>query len=655
MKPTKPAVKSSKPAVKSTKTAPSAAVAEADASVAAIASEVAPAVAEEEAAVAEEEAAVAEAEAAVGVGSQAPAESGTQVLLQDWTPLGQSLDLRIGQVYWAGHAHELFADQQVPHLAHDSGALSQRAARVLFAWCQEQAALGTLPQSIVLVEAGMGTGLHLRFLLDAFRDRCVAAGAPFYDRLTAYGTDVSPATVRRAVERGLFVGHAGHIRLGYLDATQPGWFGELDTGTAVDLRGKIHGFIANYLLDLMPMDVFRRTTAVPGGPTLPGNQPTLWEAVLVRTWLREPERISAYSDRTLEEIQALAEVAGAADEQGDAACAQLADVFSLLQLEMRAWPVDLRGHPDLGELERAANAQEAALGKGHDLLQQGTIVNHSAGALRVAQLIGLALADNGYASLRDVGFCTPELAAVPRNYQKYGPTAAAGVNIVQMDGFFAAGQAPERLQFHAPRHDGVRNQAARLLTKSTLAATRAEFDIAYDGEDMARAGELADEARAEANPMIAMEKFRQAVVLEPTNWHLMAEAARTALANARRPDVAMAIAAKGLELNTEYSPDLWNVFGDAHYAVGNKAAALHAYEQGLIVQPHDVRLRFSAASVEAARGRYAAAFRHLGEALASDRQGTWRGEVLQLLDACLRGQQAHVRAEDARLADRDQR
>jgi len=568
-------------------------------------------------------------------------DSEDDVLLQDWTPLGQCLDIRIAAGHWAGHAHELLADHQVPSLAHDSGALSERAARVLFAWCQEQTSLGTLPAEIVVVEVGMGTGLHLRFLLDAFAERCRTAGTPWYDQLTVYGTDVSPATVRRALDRGLFAPHAARIRLGFMDAAQPGWFGEIDTGATVDLRGGIHVLLANYVLDLQALDVFRRTRAADGSAK--------WEAVLVRTWLRDVDRLHAYSDRNVAQLLELAKTAD------DAAVAELAAVYTLIQLEMRAWPVDLRDHPDLAELARVADAQEAALGPDHPLLAEGTVVNHSAGALRMAQKLGLALADNGYLAVRDVAFCTPEVAGVARSYQKYGPTGAAGINLVQMDGFFAAGLAPAGMRLHAPHHDGVRNQGARLLTRRPLPATVTEFEIALDGEDMARATQLADEARNTANPLAALEKFRQAVRLEPTNWHLLAEAARSALVGAKRPDIAVAIAAKALELNTEYSPELWNVYGDALYSLGDPATALYAYEQGLLVQPRNVRLRYCAASLEASRGRYAAAFRHIGEALASDPGGSWRGEVLQLLDSCLRGQTAAATAEAARLAERDQR
>lgn len=561
------------------------------------------------------------------------------VLLQDWTPLGQCLDLRVSRTWWARHAPELFTDHRVPTLAHDSGALSHRSARVLFAWCQEQHAAGTLPDEIVVVELGMGTGLHLRYLLDSFRDLCLGGHVDWYGRLIALGTDVSAATVRKALERGLFVGHEGHVRLGFMDVQQPGLFLEIGTGRELDLRGQIHLLVANYVLDLLPVDLFRRTKRDDGT--------VQWEAVLVRTWLRRPDLLPAYSDLAAQDLVALTQ------SQEPHADEQLAAVFSLMQLELRAWPVDLTGHPDLEQLTAEADAQEQALGVGHPLLQQGTVVNHSAGALRAALRIAQALAPNGYATLRDVGYTTAELAAEARTYQRYGPTGAAGVNLVQMDRFFAAGLGPDGARLHAPHHDGVRHQGARLLSRTGLPGTLAEFQAAFDGEDLQRAGRIADQAREEPDATLAMEKFRQAVLLEPTNWHLLAEAARKALDGAGRPDVALALAHRGLEINTEYSPELWNVYGDALHAQGELAAAAHAYQQGLIVGPRHPRLHYCAAWVDAERGRFDSAFRHLGEALACDPEGLLRGEVLQLLDACLRGQSMAWQAEAQRLAERN--
>jgi tetratricopeptide (TPR) repeat protein len=260
-------------------------------------------------------------------------------------------------------------------------------------------------------------------------------------------------------------------------------------------------------------------------------------------------------------------------------------------------------------------------------------------------------AESGFLLVRDVAMTTAEEAGSPRVHQKYGPTGAAGVNFFQLDGFFAS-PLGQGVRCIAPLHDGLRQQASRLLTRFDLPATTAEFRAAFDGEDMSRAGALATAARAEPDLAAAMEAYRQALLLEPGNWHVLTEAARRALVHARRPDLALAIAVKGIEINTEFSADLWSVFGDAHAALGRPDEARAAYAQGLAVDPRSARLHHGAAVLEAARGRYDAAFRHIGEALACDRAGDLRGDVLQLLDACLRAQASAYRASQERLASR---
>ncbi|MSP93044.1 MAG: tetratricopeptide repeat protein [Myxococcales bacterium] len=578
----------------------------------------------------------------------APKPESDDILLQDWTPLGQCLDHRIGQAVWRHRAAPLFADNKVPNLVHDSGAQSQRGARLLQAWCRERADRGDLPARIVLCEAGMGTGLHLRYFLDAFRERAQVAGTDWYERLQVFATDVAPDTIRQAFDRGLFAPHAGRVELGYMDVLQPGLFRSAHSGRSVDLRGHVHLMLANYVLDTLPMDIFRRQRGPrPGAGN--GDPGAWWEGVLVRTWLRRADLLGGYTDRALDDVRK------AARDEDDPSLDLLADVWTLVQLELRAWPVDLSGNPDLGELERVADAQEAALGADHALLRDGTVVNHSAAALRALVRLAATLAEGGMVLVRDVATVTPEAAAHPRAYQNYGPTSAAGVNLVQADGWFGAGQAPHGATLHKPHHDGARNQATRLLVRGELPRTVAEFETAFDGVEVARAADLADQAREATKPADAMELYRQAVLLEPTNWHLLAEAARSALAEARRPDLAAAIAHRGLQLNERYSPELWNVYGDAQFALGDFNAARQAYAHGLQVHPTHARLHYCMAVAEANRGRFDAAFRHAGEALATDRTGAYRSDTLQVLDACLRGSQRKVELEDERLKTRSDR
>ncbi len=582
------------------------------------------------------------ADTATGAANDPGAEGAGDVLLQDWSPLSQCLDWKLGRIAWAISADQLFDDGRVPNLTHDSGTLSLRNARVLAAWCAEQAAADALPDEIVVVEVGMGTGLHLRYLLDHFQKISSDGGQDWYDRLRVYATDVSPALLTKAAERGLFEPHAERVRMGYIDLASPGLYIEPDGGEQVDLRGGIHLLCANYVLDLLPIDVFRRSRVSDNGAA----RTTRWEALLARTWLRAVERLPAYTDLTLEQIQTLA---ASEDPQ---AWRALTSLYSLLQLQLRTFEVPIAAHPDLDELVRLANRQEAALGDGHELLASGTIVYHSGGALRVATELGMILADNGYATLRDIGLTSAELAAVPRIHQHFGTTVAAGVNMVQLDDWLAEDRSGSGVRAVAPANDGTDNHAARLLTRGSLPATESAFAEHFDGEAMSLVGRTVWAARQESDTTTAMEHYREALLLEPANWLLLGEAAACSLSGGQAPDLAMTIARQGLEVNPGYNADLWNIYGDSLWAAGDGANALLAYQYALQTNPRHPRSHYCLAYVEAERGRFEEAFRHIGEALALDASGVVRGEVLQLLDACLRGQRLAWEAEQERLATR---
>lgn len=572
----------------------------------------------------------------------AAAGTGDDVLLQDWAPLSQCLDWKLARSAWAISADELFEDQHVPNLTHDSGALSVRNARLLLRWCEEQAAAGTLPERITVVEIGMGTGLHLRYLLDHFRDLCAQAEVGFYDRLAVFASDVSMPVLQKARDRGLFDAHGEKVRLGWIDLLTPGIFADAATGEQVDLRGQIHLLCANYVLDLLPFDVFRRRRVSANG----SGQSTHWEALLVRTWLRSADRLPAYTDLTLEQVQTLA---ASEDPQ---AWLGLTSLYTLLQLEPRAFEVAIASHPDLRELVRVADGLEEALGPDHPLLAEGTVVYHSGGALRAALEMGRALADNGYAILRDVALTSPEMTAVARVHTHFGSTVAAGVNMVQFDTWFAQDGSGSAIRSLAARNDGIDHQAVRMLTRAQLPGTVAHFEEIFDGQGIANVALTVQQARAETDPAAAMERYRQALVDEPGNWLLLGEAAACALSAGLVPDLALVIARQGLEVNPGYSPDLWNIYGDALWAAGDSDNARLAYEAALQTNPRHPRTHYCLAWAQAERGRFDVAFKHIGEALAHDPAGLLRAEVLQLLDLCLRGQQMAWEAEQQRLATR---
>lgn len=568
------------------------------------------------------------------------AEDGA-ILLEDWTPLGRCLDVRLGRAAWPTHAASLFRDEQVPHLAHDSGSLSRRHAAVLLAWCEARAAEDALPERIVVVEAGIGTGLHLCYLLRHFVAASEERGVDWAERLLVWVTDVSAELLEKARSRNLFP-ERFDVRYGLLDVVRPERVLPLDAegrlGEPEELPA-IHAFFANYVLDLMPMDLFRRS---PSAPSAEASDAPRWQAALVRTWLSEPAALSRHTDLDVDGIRALVA------RGGPGAWAALAPIWSLLQLELRTFPLQDDDHPDLALLETVADAIEAELGADHEALAEGTVVLHSGGALTVLQRIGAALAETGFGVFRDVALVTAAEAAVPRGLTHYGPTTAVGVSFYEIDRAMAGGA----LRFCAPAHDGPRAQASRLLLRREDPAVEQAFAVALDGDALAAVEARVAGARNQTDPNAAIEAYRAALAEEPDNWVLLLEAGKVALERGRNARLAALLAREGLRINAVTAADLWRLLGDALWALGDRASAYAAYQAALEIRPADPHAHYGAAFVDGERGRFESAMRHIGEALAADHDGNLRADVLRLLDACLRGQTAAVTAERERLGRR---
>lgn len=588
--------------------------------------------------------AVAAAEGAAALPPPVVADDGA-LLLQAWTPLGRSLDGRIGRAAWPTWAARLFADEAVPHIAHDSGTLSHRNGKVIAAWLDEAAAAGTLPEQVVLVEAGIGTGLHLRYLLRALVAHAEATGATWLPRLQVWATDVSHDLLLQARNRGLF-GTAVDVRYALLDVVRPSVVLPLDAAGRVlpdrDLAGTISIWIANYVLDLMPADMFRRVRRADGGLT--------WQAVLAQTWLGAPQELDRFVDLSVDDVRALVADGSAT------AMARLADIWTLLEVEIRAYDLDADVIPDAALHTAVADAIEAELDADDPALADGTLVHHSGGALVVLERVGAALHPGGIALVRDLGGATAAEIAIPRGAAHYGPTIATGISLFELDIAFASGRAGCALV--RPAHDGPRAQASRMLVRGTAASAPGAarvFAEALDGVAIAATEARIQAARDAADPNAAIEGFRSGLKQEPDNWHLLYEAGRVALERAGNAQLAALLAREGLRINSSTSGELWCLLADAVWSLGDRRTARAAYGEALRIRPRDARAHYGAAYVDAERGRFDSALEHIGQALAHDHDGGMRGEVLQLLDVCLRGQ-AIARSEDAaRIAKRASR
>jgi tetratricopeptide (TPR) repeat protein len=92
-------------------------------------------------------------------------------------------------------------------------------------------------------------------------------------------------------------------------------------------------------------------------------------------------------------------------------------------------------------------------------------------------------------------------------------------------------------------------------------------------------------------------------------------------------DAGLEVAKRALQLN-HLSPRLWNLLGDCYYGLGTFDSAERAYQQAMRVNPADVRARANLAYVALRRSAPTEALRFIGEALALDRAGECREELM---------------------------
>src|SRR6516165_2034499 len=91
-------------------------------------------------------------------------------VIQDFVPLSESLEWRLGQEYLRQRGNKAFLSDAhpVPFVINNDGALSTAAAELLFAALQAAEKEAPLPAELFVLELGIGVGLFARYFLDAF-------------------------------------------------------------------------------------------------------------------------------------------------------------------------------------------------------------------------------------------------------------------------------------------------------------------------------------------------------------------------------------------------------------------------------------------------------------------------------------------------------
>jgi tetratricopeptide (TPR) repeat protein len=509
--------------------------------------------------------------------------------LQDFVPMCRSLEWELSNLYWNTAGTRGFVENGIPYTINNTGRLSEAAAALLFRNCEE----ARDPGPVLVLEFGAGTALFARYFLDEFERLCTASAADYYDRLLYYVTDRSPRTVEQWNECGLFAGHEKHVVKALCDAMQPAVVRTPD-GEQIRLEN-VRAVFANYVLDSLPATFARRG---PNGV----------EELCVRTHLIADEaRVRQYTTLSLEELRRLAASNDLSAREALIACAP---VFDYEQAYLPA-----------GSISPEA---EEALAFGHDLPR--VLINY--GAFQCLHACLEILNPGGFVLINDYGAVQKEESAQQGALQRFGPTTALGLNFPLLEHHFTT----RSVIVDRPDQDADLPIHPRLLARRSLPETRAEFQKLFGMEAQRVAEGKQDEARQhlEAGRADAARAcFTEALERRPRDWRLLGEVAEFVIRRAADYRAGLELARSAVRINPWYSAWLWNVLGDALFALDRFEEAHEAYLQARRIDPKDVRTNLNLSYSYAQACDLPRALQAIAEGLANDGSGLYRDRLLE--------------------------
>ena len=529
----------------------------------------------------------------------------------------------MAEAYWAQAGITPFVRNDVPYLVNNTGRLSENAATLVFAALNE--IRSSLPERIVILELGAGTGLYARFFLDAFAALCRTEGSDFYDRLTYVVSDRFNGTVAGWIERGLFAEHEGHVAPRVCDAQRPDALELPGGGPAPPLVAPVVVF-CNYVLDVLPATIARRG-------------PAGLEQLCVRTHVTGgPAVLRAAGLESLDQARALC----ASSRPDD--LAHLLPLLPRLDLEtaFRPWT--------------AAAGDEQTLADAVPREGERAIIN--TGAVACVRALLELLHPSGFVLINDYGPVRSEDVAGHLTLQRFGGSVAIGLSFSPLERVLAT----SGFVIAAPDGDEQRRLHTRLIARRagagprTLSALRSCFK--HETEQYLDAP--LDDARrmvAAARTNEAIAAYRLSIERNPRDWQMLGEAAEYVGLQLRDYASGIDIVRAALERNPWCSPWLWNILGDCLFCREQIDDAHEAFLQAQRIDPDDARTNLNLAYTLAARGGHAEALEAIARGLAQDGRGrgAYRLRLLEKQGQVLAAMSERAAAEQERLAKRAER
>jgi tetratricopeptide (TPR) repeat protein len=505
----------------------------------------------------------------------------TPRVVEDYRPVSECLEWRLSQNHWQSTGAVSFIKSEVPYAITSSGVLSAQAARVMYANCLEAPPQG----KILALETGSGSGMFARLFLEEFERLCSNSGRDFYSRLVYYVTDGSRESIAQWKRFGLFEGKPA-----VTGCAQGGDPLLVDTGSEeIRLEG-LRAVFANYCVDSMPAAVLRQSEGVA-------------EELHVRTHLiAQPENVRRNFNLSVEELRRMA-------AETDPKLLEFLEVF---EFEATFLPVS-RPYPYIDE----------ALTFGHDWPR----VMHNYGALEYLERALAGLQDAGFVLINDYGMTQASESAGLGSIQRFGPTIAAGINFAFLAHHFSSRGA----KVTRPAQDEQLPLHPMLIASRILPGTETRFQETFSWETVRGMNAPAEAARKHiegGRVEQAGRMYEQALRVRPRDWTLMGEIAEFLLRHVGDYEAGRKMAATALSMNPWYSVWLWNLLGDALYALNRFSEAHEIYLKAEALCPNDVPTAMNLGYTYWELGYPVEALQALARGLADDGSGQFRDRLL---------------------------
>jgi tetratricopeptide (TPR) repeat protein len=526
---------------------------------------------------------------------------GSRAVIQDFVPLADSLEWKLGQEYLRQRGNKAFLSDAspVPFVINNDGSLSQNAAEVFFASLLDAEEKGPLEEEIFVLELGIGVGLFARYFLDALRRLCQEQKKDYYDRLCYIAADRSRRMLLDVARHGVLAQHPGRYRLRLVDAMKPGESLSQDV-MFQDIQGKpLRAVFLNYLLDCLPAAVLELPT-----------EPVPFSGVkqlCVRTCVARNVNLEDYTDLTAEML------ADRAKKNDEAAQRELLEVYGLFASEYDYRPVDVKTLP-LGEftLEFGRTRTKKLL--------------HSYGAIQSLERLLELVHENGFILANDYGQ-TQVTGKDEFEHQRFSLATFVGVNFSLLKAYFGEQGRGHYLEPYSESGSIHSRLLGHKLTYRTALRFQERFSQAAAEamqEPIVKARECLKVGRFE----LASSFYQQALARQPGNWVLLNEVAQFLIFSLRDVKAGIDLAKVALALNPTCSSELWNALGDGLFEYGRYAEARSAYLKALEINDADVRARYNLAWVYQREKNYPAALQMIAAGLALDKMGQYRDRLL---------------------------